>query len=603
MADDVNKLAVLIEANTRSYENAMKKIVAQTNAAMGKAAASTRKMDTALSRLRNTAGAAGPAFGRLAAVMAAGFSAGAAIKLADAFTRVENSLKVAGLAGTELARVQDRLFETAQRNMAPLEDLAGLFGKVAQVQGELGVTTDELLGFTENIAVALRVSGKSASEAKGALMQLSQALASGTVRAEEYNSVNEGAPAILRAVALGLKEAEGSLGKLRALVIDGKVSSEAFFRAFEAGAYVLKDQVAGSTATVEQQMTRLNNAMMKFVGEADDATGASLALTSGIEGLAAWFEEAAGWIDRNTYTIQAWQKGITETFATIENWAQLIRDAIGVAALLDQYVGTVGDGPIWVDGAKRAQDVINRGGKGGRVTAGYNQSRISGAFGSSSDGTVAGKPVSLSDFSSGGKAGKSGSAKDNPWAGFGFSDETINSAEQMEDAVSAITDRNDELRRSFSSLTGGIVNGMMSGKTAIERVSNALDNVASQLMDAGINMLISGIAGGLGGGGVGGANPWAGLRSLTGRAVGGPVSKGKPYMVGENGPEMFIPSMAGKIDNGNGGGSGGNTIHVDARGAQAGVGEEIRRALMDYDRSSYSRTVANVQQARKRRAI
>jgi hypothetical protein len=63
--------------------------------------------------------------------------------------------------------------------------------------------------------------------------------------------------------------------------------------------------------------------------------------------------------------------------------------------------------------------------------------------------------------------------------------------------------------------------------------------------------------------------------------------------------------MAGAIKP-NGAGAGGgmvNNISIDARGAQAGVGEEIRRALADYDRQSFSRHVANHNQAKKRRVV
>lgn len=601
MADDLSKLMVLIEANTKAYENAMKKVIASTDGATKKGERAFKKLDEQMRRVDRSALAAGQSLMRMAGPLAALASAGGFVKLADSASRMENALKVAGLSGTELARVQEKLFEAAQKNAAPLEDLTNLFGKVSQVQKELGVTTDELLGFTENIAVALRVSGKSATEAQGALLQLSQALAAGTVRAEEYNSVNEGAPTILRAVAVGLKEAEGSLGKLRALVIDGKVSSEAFFRAFEAGAYVLQDQVANSTFTVGQQMTRLYNALTKVVGEVDNATGATGALTSGLEGLSAWLEESAGWIDRNADTIRGWQGAIYDTFATIEEWKNRLRDAIGIAALLDKTIGTVGDGPIWAAENKFPANV-NRSGKGNRVTSARNQQRISAAFGASADGTRGGM-VSLADFGpAGGKSKKPGTAKDNPWAGFGFSDETINSAEIFADRLAVVKDKNEELRRSFSSLTSGIVNGMMNGKTAVERMSNALDNVANQLMDAGINMLISGLTAGIGGG-TPSVDLWSGLRSLSGRATGGPVRSGTPYMVGERGPEMFVPSTAGKIVPNREMGGGGAVFNIDARGAQAGVGEEIRRALADYDRQSYSRHVANQQRAQKRRAV
>src|SRR5690606_33276322 len=161
-------------------------------------------------------------------------------QLIDAATRIDNALKVAGLSGQELERVYSRLFESAQSNAAPIESLVTLYGRLAIVQNELGVSSNEMLNFTNSVAMALRVAGTDAQSASGALLQLSQAMGSGIVRAEEFNSILEGALPIAQAAAAGIEEAGGSVAKLRQLVVDGKVSSEAFFRGFEAGAYILE---------------------------------------------------------------------------------------------------------------------------------------------------------------------------------------------------------------------------------------------------------------------------------------------------------------------------------------------------------------------------
>ena len=144
------------------------------------------------------------------------------------------------MAAADLEQVYGGLFDAAQRNAAPIETLVQLYSRLSLVQKELGVDGEELIGFTDNVALALRVAGTDAQAASGALLQLSQALGGGVVRAEEFNSILEGALPIAQAAAAGLKEAGGSVARLRALVVDGKVSSEAFFRAFEAGAHTLQ---------------------------------------------------------------------------------------------------------------------------------------------------------------------------------------------------------------------------------------------------------------------------------------------------------------------------------------------------------------------------
>lgn len=280
MATDVEKLVVSLEASITKYERTMNKALGVTNTTMKKIeksqATAMQRINAGWSDMQRN----------IATAFAVAASARGVVTLIDTATRIENSLKVVGLAGEELERVYDALYASAQRNMAPLETLTTLYSRLGLAQKELGVTNEELLNFTDKVALALRVQGTTAQEARGALIQLSQAMGSGIVRAEEFNSVVEGAPSILRAAAVGLKEANGSVAQLRKLVIDGKVTSEAFFRAFEAGAYILEDQVASAQVTVQQQFVRLQNILIDVAREFNEGTRASELLGDGIANLA-----------------------------------------------------------------------------------------------------------------------------------------------------------------------------------------------------------------------------------------------------------------------------------------------------------------------------
>ena len=116
---------------------------------------------------------------QIAAALLTGKVASSLASLSEAGTRIDNSLKVAGLSGAELEKVYQSLSKAALANGAPIETLAALYGKAAQAQKELGVTSEELLGFTNNVALALRVAGTDAQTASGALLQLGQALGAG----------------------------------------------------------------------------------------------------------------------------------------------------------------------------------------------------------------------------------------------------------------------------------------------------------------------------------------------------------------------------------------------------------------------------------------
>jgi len=275
-ATDLERLVVQLSADIKKYESALNRAQGVTNQRLG---AIQKKTDSVTKGI-------GLSFARAGVAIAAGLATGKAaqeiLRLSEAATRIDNSLKVAGLSGEELEKVYQNLSKAAMANGAPIETLATLYGRAAQSQKELGVSSQELLGFTNNVALALRVAGTDATAAQGALLQLGQALGSGTVHAEEFNSVLEGAPTIAQAAAAGLKEAGGSVAQLKQLVVDGKVSSEAFFRAFEAGAPILQQKAASATQTVSQATTNLQTALIDVAREFNNSTGASQRFAGGI---------------------------------------------------------------------------------------------------------------------------------------------------------------------------------------------------------------------------------------------------------------------------------------------------------------------------------
>ncbi len=280
----LKKMEAAIGESTGVAVKKFDKLGADIDRSMSK---SLGKAGAAVNRIGNVAGAAAA---RIAGVFAAGASLQAASRLADAAKNVQNALKVAGLEGAALTVVYDKLFASAQRNAAPIESLVTLYSRLALTQKELGASQEEILQFSDRVSLALRVGGTSAQEASGALLQLSQALGGGVVRAEEFNSVLEGAPTIAQAVAAGLDEAGGSVAKLRKLVVDGKVSSEAFFRAFLEGSKTLDEKVASAATTTAQQFVRLQNVLQDTAGKIDAATGASDKFGKGLEDLAVTIE-------------------------------------------------------------------------------------------------------------------------------------------------------------------------------------------------------------------------------------------------------------------------------------------------------------------------
>lgn len=308
MADDAQTgLLVTIEARTAAFEKTLIRLEKQSAkgfAAIKKSADDNmRAVEKTLDRAnafekrmsaidRGFVGFGKSLLPSLGAITAA-LSVREVAAYADAWTSAKNSLAVAGITGRDQAKILDQLYNSAQRNAAPLGAMADLFGKAAQASDNLGASNADLVKFSDGVGVALKVAGTSATAASGALTQLGQLLGQTRVSAEEFNSVNEGARPILMAVAAGLDAAGGSVSKLKQLVNDGEVSGRQFFEAFLRGLPKIEAMAANSTQTIEQGLTKINNAFTKYIGQTDESLGASQRLVQGLNALADNFDQTA----------------------------------------------------------------------------------------------------------------------------------------------------------------------------------------------------------------------------------------------------------------------------------------------------------------------
>jgi phage-related minor tail protein len=127
-----------------------------------------------------------------------------------------------------------------------------------------------------------------------------------------------------------------------------------------------------------------------------------------------------------------------------------------------------------------------------------------------------------------------------------------------------------DLRKAGRALEDGLVQAIRTGKLGfddLKRVAlSVLAEIAAAAVSKGIGQLFGGTLGQVGEQLIGG---------LPGRATGGPVSPGAAYMVGERGPEMFVPTSAGRVETLRGGGGGGREVRVAIRvDAPAGAAPE-----------------------------
>ncbi|AYD00029.1 tape measure protein [Neorhizobium sp. NCHU2750] len=340
-ATDLERLVVQLSADITKFDRALSR-------AQGISNQRARQIETRFSRMSKAinSGISSAAVGLGKGFALIGGAQGLKT-LTDSATRIDNALKVAGLSGEDLEKVYQKLFADATKNAAPIETLVGLYGRLSLVQGELGISSDQIVGFTNNIALALRVGGSSAEEASGALLQLSQALGSGTVHAEEFNSIVEGAPTILQAAAAGIKQAEGSVAKLRQIMLAGKLSSKALFDGFQAGAPILEQKVAGAVLTIDQRLTNLQTSLINAAREFNNSSGAANTFGSAIDNMATFINsvDMDGLAQEIGSIINALNQG-SAAAQNLANWIGKLSGLQNVGQSVINAFDTDGDGKI-----------------------------------------------------------------------------------------------------------------------------------------------------------------------------------------------------------------------------------------------------------------
>jgi tape measure domain-containing protein len=233
-------------------------------------------------RATRLAGVWSSAAAKIGAAAAAAVSVSALAGLATEYTTLENRLRTVMSSQEEANLALRQVADIAADTRAPLEAMVSVYQRAALASADLGASQQEMLDFTRAVGLALAQQGGSAASASGALMQLSQSLGAGTVRAEEFNSILEGAFPIALAAAKGIDEAGGSVSRLRQLVIEGKISSQEFFDALVSQAPELQAAFANTVPTISSALGVLHDKAVIAVGSFDQMLGISSAVASAI---------------------------------------------------------------------------------------------------------------------------------------------------------------------------------------------------------------------------------------------------------------------------------------------------------------------------------
>ena len=246
------------------------------------AAGSRREIDTVASSMSNLSGTVSSALRNMAAAVGIGGGIAQMIQLSDQYAKFTSQLRLATQSQREYATAYSDVKRIAKEAQADLSGTGVLYARIANGTRELGVTQGRVAAITEVVNLALKISAATTAEAASAQLQLSQAFASGTLRGEEFNAVNEAAPRLMKALADGMGV---PIGALKQLASDGKITSEVMATVLPNALQTLREE-AKQVQTIAGAFTVLKNNMMEFTGIQSNANGSVAILTGAIGALA-----------------------------------------------------------------------------------------------------------------------------------------------------------------------------------------------------------------------------------------------------------------------------------------------------------------------------
>lgn len=220
---------------------------------------------------------------QLAGYMAGLVTISEAVSKMDAYTGLQNRLKLVTNNQVELNKATEDTFRIAQKTYSAWDSVLQVYQRFSDNAKTLNLTMDDTARLTETVSKAVAISGASAAAADAALVQFGQALASGTLRGEELNSVMEQTPALAKAIAQGMGI---TVGELRSVAAEGKITSQEIVKALRNVEKDVDALFAKTDITIGQSLTLLNNEITKFVGESGKGSGAAQVLAGNIQTLA-----------------------------------------------------------------------------------------------------------------------------------------------------------------------------------------------------------------------------------------------------------------------------------------------------------------------------
>ena len=250
-------------------------------------------------------------------------------KLSEQFTLLESRVKRLSASAADARTNYAALIQISSAGGSDLTTTIKLWESLTASLVSLGVTRDQVLSLTDTLQKIGKIGGSSAEEISAALRQFSQAVAGGTLRAEEFNSIIEQMPELGRKIADGLGI---PFNELRQQMLDGKLTIDRVLVAIQEQTAKVNAEFKNVPRSVGDASNAIVNSMGVAISKIDQAAGASRALATALDAVAKGIRLSSGQLDDQ----QQLAKLVTERAAAEQQYATQVRFGLKETAAATQ---------------------------------------------------------------------------------------------------------------------------------------------------------------------------------------------------------------------------------------------------------------------------
>lgn len=474
------------------------------------------------------------------------------LAFAEAAQATTNRLKVAARPGENVAKSFGKISKIALTTRQPLVELATMYSRITLATKGMNVTQKQAFKITENFGKLLTIQGTSAHEARSALTQFTQALQSGKLAGDEFRSISENLPPILEHLAKATKKPRD---QLKQMAEQGMLSTDLLLKAMLMATDEIDKNFEKTGVTVAQAGNVINTTITIMVKQFMDSKNGGKALMVIFEGIIIVLKALGKILGIILQTISLVIEGFRGLIIIVEKALEVLALIVSLPAKGLSFLFGPDDKKMTEENTEalkmfgmEAQNVKDR----------------FGAMGGASPEETAGDGMSAEE-----KTGEN------------IRTLTLKVIKRnMDDLIQSMM----EFRTAFEDLifntitkqfAGGVGNAfadmVVEGKSFSESMKTLFKDMAKQVIAQVTKMIVQmmimkGLMAMLG---LGAAPTTSGdgsadsiLKGFMGNsgtfkpknimkgfgfAEGGRVTGGGPYVVGEQGPELFTPSSAGNI--------------------------------------------------------